>query len=142
MKGEIESADAALALIGDKVAQGLTPVMHGTRFYRYNFSKSQFSSFIWYLDERGTRGCCQFQNVEKVFDFIDLGRPVSGNLPETQGLRVAPMTVVVEVVRQARAPSLLEAAVAALEAMDAAGVVGSARDDLAQAIAKEGTWRP
>ena len=133
---EIESADEALSLIQDRIAQGLTPVMRGTTFYRYNFGKSQFGSYVTYLDERGTKGCCQFQNVEKVFDFIDLGRPVPGALPELQAPGVAPMTVVVATVHQ-EAPTLLQAAAEALVAMDACGITGPARDGLAMAIARE-----
>ena len=139
---QIKSADEALSLIQDRVAHGLTPVMRGTSFYRHNFSASQFGSYIWYLDERGTRGCCQFQNVPDVFDFVDLGRPVPGNLPDAQELRVAPMTVVVEVVRQRHAPSLLEAAEAALGALEAAGVGGAVVADLVAAIAVERVRRP
>jgi hypothetical protein len=132
----ILSADEALALIQENVDRGLTPVMHGTSFYRYNFSKSQFGSYINYLDERGTKGCCQFQNVEKVFDFIDLGRPVPGNFSGAGVPRVAPMSIVVEVVHQ-QEQTLVEAAAEALVAMDACGITGPARDGLAMAIARE-----
>jgi len=134
---QIKSADEALSLIQDRVAHGLTPVMRGTSFYRHNFSASQFGSYIWYLDERGTRGCCQCQNVESVFDFVDLGLPVPGTLPEAQRSRTAPATVVVQIMRQQRPQTLLEASAAALRAMDAAGIVGPSRDGLAEAIARE-----
>jgi hypothetical protein len=134
MKTEIESADQALALIQQRIAQGLTPVHHGTSFYRYNFSKSQFGSYVFYLDERGTVGRCQYQNVERVFDFVDMGLPVPGYLFEVRVPRTAPVAIAVVVSRQRAVPSLLDASVAALKAMDAAGIVGPARDDLALAI--------
>ena len=97
MKTEIESADQALALIQQRIAQGLTPVHHGTSFYRYNFSKSQFGSCVFYLDERGTVGRCQYQNVERVFDFVDMGLPVPGYLFEVRVPRTAPVAIAVVV---------------------------------------------
>jgi hypothetical protein len=109
--------------------------MHGTSFYRYNFSKSQFGSYITYLDERGTAGCCRYQNVKRAFDFVDLGRPAPGSMLGIEAPRVAPMVVAAATVR--RRPSLLEAAAAALVAMDVAGVGGPARDNLAFVILVE-----
>jgi len=136
------TADDALALIESKIAAGLTPVMAGTGFYRHSFQASQFGSYVHYLDERGTKGCFLPQNVEKCLDFVDRGRAVpaveavfSTVEPEAPGsiLGIAVMEPSPKAVL-----SLLEAAVAALGALDEAGITGPARDGLAQAIKREG----
>jgi hypothetical protein len=137
---QIASAAEALDFIESMVAAGLAPVMKGTRFYRHSFSISQFGSYLYYLDERGTAGRCQFQNVESVFDFIDLGLPVPGSEPWQAVPERKPHLghiLVVETVG-GEVPSLLEAASAALRAMDEAGIGGAVRDYLERAIAAQG----
>lgn len=133
---KITTAEEAMDFIEVQRAIGLTPVMAGTSFYRHGFTVSQFNSYIEYLDERGTVGRCQPKNLLRTFDFISLGRPVPGSLPD---FRVAPAPaergfgVVTAVIPGRRQPSLLEAATAALRVMAA----GPERDDLAEAVAQE-----
>lgn len=134
---EIATAEEALGFIEAHVAVGLTPVMAGTSFYRHSFSASQFGDYIYYLDQRGTAGRCLPRNVQRVFDFVDLGRPVAGSLPDLTipTYRPEPETVgraglVVTVVPGRRAPTLLEAAEAAIRIMPA----GPERDDLENAV--------
>ncbi len=141
--GPIVAWDAATALgfIQDQVESGLTPVMQGTSFYRHSFGSSQFGSYLYYLDARGTKGACQPRNVIKAFDFIPAGLPVAGSLPDldrTTPETVGKVGVFTAVIPGRAAPTLLEAATAALRAMDAAGFRGSERDDLELAIMAEG----
>jgi hypothetical protein len=134
-KKKITTAAEAMSLIEANIAIGLTPVMRGTRFYRHSFSVSQFGSYLYYLDERGTAGRCQFQNVEMVFDFIDLGTPVPGSFPvEDLPQPQKPLGhIMVVATVGGEAPSLLEAAEAAIRVMRA----GPERDNLERAIAME-----
>lgn len=139
--GPIAFWDAATALgfIQDQVDSGLTPVMHGTEFYRHSFSQSQFGSYLYYLDARGTKGACQPRNVVTAFDFIPAGLPVAGSLPDLDRAEtVGKVGVFTAVIPGRAAPTLLEAATAALRAMDAAGVRWAERDDLELAIMAEG----
>lgn len=134
---EFSSAQEAIDFIEVQRAIGLTPVMHGTTFYRHSFGVSQFGSYLYYMDERGTRGACQFKNVTKVFDFINLGQPVPGSLPDLEIVH-APQPqglsgLVVAFIPGRREPTLLEAATAALKLMPA----GAERDDLELAILSE-----
>ena len=69
------TADQALDLIRSKVAAGLTPVMKGTHFARYGFRPSQFGSYVYYEDARGTSGCFMPRNVERVLDFVPILGP-------------------------------------------------------------------
>jgi len=135
MAKNIETAAEALGLIEAMISIGLTPVMRGTRFYRHSFSVSQFGSYLYYLDERGTAGRCQFQNVEKVFDFIFLGLPVPGSFPaEDLPEPKKPLGhIMVVATTGGEVPSLLDAAVAALAVMQA----GPERDNLERAISME-----
>ena len=119
------TAAEALALIESMEAEGLTPVMRGTRFYRHSFKSSQFGDFIEYLDERGTAGRCMPKNVLRVFEFVSMRAQA-----EPQRIGYA---VVVGVVHYEPA-SLLEAAALAVVAMDAAGVAGPERGWLATAV--------
>ncbi len=138
--GPIAFWDAATALgfIQDQVDSGLTPVMRGTEFYRHSFSPSQFDSYIYYLDARGTKGACQPRNVVTAFDFIPAGLPVAGSLPDLDRAgTVGKVGVFTTVIPGRAAPTLLEAATAALRAMDAAGVKGTERDDLENAVIAE-----
>ena len=132
---KIETAEQALALITTQIAQGLTPVMAGTSFYRHSFRASQFGDYLYYLDERGTAGCCRPFNLLRTFDFIDLGLPVPGSMPDLpipvsergrSGLVVAFVPGLPE-------PTLLQAATAALRVMPD----GPEREDLERAIIRE-----
>lgn len=132
-------AETALSFIQDQVDSGLTPVMNGTEFYRHSFSPSQFGSYIYYLDARGTKGACQPSNVVTAFDFIPVGLPVAGSLPDLDRTEtVGKVGVFTTVIPGRAAPTLLEAASAALKAMEAAGITGAAHDDLELAIMAEG----
>lgn len=135
---EIGSAQEAMDYIETQIAVGLTPVMKGTKFYRHSFSVSQFGSYLYYLDERGTAGRCQFKNLLTTFDFVFLGLPVHGSEPfqDMPEPRVPVGHAMVNVVFEPE-PTLLEAAVEALMALDAAGVAGDVRDRLGRAIAAE-----
>lgn len=137
-KQRIATADDAMALVQSKIAQGLTPVMRGSRFYRHSFTVSQLGLYIFYLDERGTRGCCRPHNIERTFDFIDLGLPVPGSMAPIK-VGPAPMKTGFAIVTTttAETPTLLAAAEAAVAAMDRAGLGGPERDGLARAIAAE-----
>jgi len=129
------TASEAIDLIRSKIAQGLTPVMAGTSFYRHSFRPSQFGSYVYYLDERGTAGAFQARNVERVLDFVDLGQPVAGSLPDME-IVSAPRGrtgMAVAVVPGRSAPTLLEAAEAALRVMPR----GPERDDLEMAVLAE-----
>lgn len=136
---EIGSAQEALDYIETQVAVGLAPVMKGTNLYRHSFSVSQFGSYIRYLDQRGTAGRCQFQNLLTTFDFVHLGLPVPGSeqyqkVPERRP-HVGHVLVVETV--GGEEPTLLAAAAIALAALDDAGVTGPVRDDLERAIMME-----
>ena len=122
------SAAESLALVEAMAATGLTPVMRGTRFSRHSFKASQFGSYVEYLDERGTAGRCEPKNLLRAFEFVDFEASA-----EPQGIGYA--VVVADV--PCEPATLLEAAACAVVAMDAAGVGGAARDDLARAIVSE-----
>lgn len=134
---EIETADEALAYIEAKRALGMAPVMRGTSFYRHSFSVSQFGSYLYYLDARGTKGACQPCNLLRTFDFVPLGLPVPGTLPDLVIDRAPEVRgrtgMATTFVPGRREPTLLEAAEAALRLMP----IGAERDDLERAIASE-----
>lgn len=137
MIAEITTAEQALDYIAVQRAIGMTPVMRGTNFYRHSFSVSQFGSYLYYMDERGTKGACQPRNLLMTFDFVFLGLPVPGTLPD---LTITPAPeprgrtgMVTTFVPARREPTLLEAAEAALRLMP----TGAERDDLERAIASE-----
>lgn len=131
----IQTAEEALDFIEVQRAMGLTPVMKGTRFYRHSFSVSQFGSYLYYLDERGTKGCCQPRNLLSTFDFISLGQPVPGSLPDLPITRAPEpdrgVGMAIGVI--GGRPSLLEAAEAALRVMPK----GPERDSLEMAVLAE-----
>lgn len=134
----IQTADEALDFIAVQRAMGLTPVMKGTRFYRHSFAVSQFGSYLYYLDARGTKGCCEPRNLLSTFDFIHLGLPVPGSLPDLPIVHEAPdrgvgLAVAIMGGEPQRQPSLLEAAEAALRVM----APGRERDDLEMAVNAE-----
>ena len=129
--GMVTTASEALALIQDAISRGLTPVMAGTSFYRHSFQASQFGAYVTYLDERGTAGEFLPRNVRRCLDFV---APREAPLEGAVGLGVAVVPPVV-------VPSLLEAAEAALGALEAAGVGGVVVRDLSAAIASERSHR-
>lgn len=132
----IQTADEAMDFIAVQRAMGLTPVMKGTRFYRHSFAVSQFGSYLYYLDARGTKGCCEPRNLLSAFDFIHLGLPVPGSLPDLPITREAPdrgVGLAVGIMGGERQPSLLAAAEAALRVMPE----GPERDDLEMAVMAE-----
>lgn len=132
----IQTAEEALDFIAVQRAMGLAPVMKGTRFYRHSFAVSQFGSYLYYLDARGTKGCCEPRNLLSTFDFIHLGLPVPGSLPDLPITREAPdrgVGLVVTIMGGERQPSLLAAAEAALRVMPE----GPERDDLEMAVMAE-----